>query len=114
MTTGSAIATELRAGGYAGTIVIRSANHSRTAVREYKAAGADAVMSKDEKRGALLHVLASQVQICPMLASPPGRLFPPSPSTQHCASYRHARRRARRAAAERTMVTEWTTSRFST
>ena len=56
-TTGTAVAEELRAGGYEGVIIIRSANVSRAGMREYKAAGADVVMSKDEQRDSLLRLL---------------------------------------------------------
>ena len=45
-TTGTAIAEALRAAGYKGAIIIRSANVSSKATQQYLAAGADAVMSK--------------------------------------------------------------------
>ena len=40
-TTGSALATELRAGGYTGTIVVCTANVSRSSFAEYTARRAD-------------------------------------------------------------------------
>jgi len=58
VTLGTEIAKQLREAGYDGTIVIRSANVSRKVMQEYLAAGADAVMSKDEQRDSLLNCLA--------------------------------------------------------
>eukprot|EP00966_Prymnesium_polylepis_P320785 7377157-Prymnesium_polylepis.1 len=57
VTTGTEITEELRRAGYDGTIAIRTANISRSVVQEYKAAGADAVISKDQGPEALLDVL---------------------------------------------------------
>ena len=57
VTTGTEISQHLRKAGYDGMIVIRSANVSRCVSEEYKAAGADAVISKEQDRGALLDVL---------------------------------------------------------
>ena len=57
VTTGTEITRELRKAGFDGTIVIRSANVSRHITEEYKAAGADAVVSKDQERDALLDAL---------------------------------------------------------
>ena len=49
-TRGTDLAMALRSGGYKGVIIIRSANVSSTVMKEYLAAGADAVMHKDESR----------------------------------------------------------------
>ena len=57
-TTGTAIAEALRAAGYKGAIIIRSANVSSKVTQQYLAAGADAVMSKDESRDSFLRRLA--------------------------------------------------------
>jgi len=59
VTTGTQLTTELRAKGYTGIIIIRSANISRSALQDYLTAGANAVMSKDEQRDALLRILAA-------------------------------------------------------
>mmetsp|Transcript_26552 Transcript_26552/g.86827 ORF Transcript_26552/g.86827 Transcript_26552/m.86827 type:complete len:1308 (+) Transcript_26552:50-3973(+) len=56
-TTGTEIATALRAGGYKGSIVIRSANVSQKVINEYLSAGASAVMQKDEPRERLVQLI---------------------------------------------------------
>ena len=56
-TRGTDIATALRSGGFKGVIVIRSANVSSTVVQAYLAAGADAVMHKDESRERLVQLI---------------------------------------------------------
>ncbi len=55
--TGTTIASRLRAGGYTGKVVIRSANVSARVREEYLAAGADAAMSKDDQRDALVRLV---------------------------------------------------------
>ena len=57
VTTGTEITEELRRAGYDGTIAIRTANLSRSVKQEYMAAGADAVISKNQGLEALLDVL---------------------------------------------------------
>jgi len=59
-TTGTEIATMLRSNGFRGIIIIRSANVSAEAMKEYLAAGADAVMSKDDSREKLVGLLVEQ------------------------------------------------------
>ena len=49
-TTGSALAIELRAGGYTGVIVICTANVSRTCVAAYKARR-DGIKSREMEGG---------------------------------------------------------------
>ena len=48
VTTGTEIARALRAGGYAGTVVICTANVTRSSVEQYRTAGANHVLSKDQ------------------------------------------------------------------
>ena len=55
--TGVEIARTLRSAGFKGTIIIRSANISSKVVQEYLAAGADAVMYKDEPRERLVQLV---------------------------------------------------------
>jgi CheY-like chemotaxis protein len=74
VTTGSEIATTLRKGGYEGTIIIRSANVSRSAMQEYLEAGADAVMSKDEQREVLLRKLLDHSEKARSLETSPEEL----------------------------------------
>jgi len=57
VTTGTALAQQLRAGGYQGKVAIRTAEVSRTIVKDYSAAGADHVLSKAGGRDALVRAL---------------------------------------------------------
>jgi len=57
VTTGTALAQQLRAGGFKGKVAIRTADVSRTIIKDFSAAGADHVLSKAGTRDALVRAL---------------------------------------------------------
>ena len=58
VTTGTEIARALRAGGYAGTVVICTANVTRSSVEQYRTAGANHALSNDQTADDLLRLLS--------------------------------------------------------